>query len=175
MQLLLIVDYILDWARDVYRPSILRQLKALVRAQAYDQISLINDDDIQSLRRDVSVWMSSPPDTIFDTEPQNAHAKPISDLDILERLRRLIPNTKLGTLRSASVVHSRTVGLYLNEQSARSLMELAGAANQNQSTARSEARSLINFVTQWNDSIVLTAGDLAGLEEMWTGPVNQIL
>jgi hypothetical protein len=45
----LIVDYIFDWARDVYRPSILRKLKFLAIGEAYDHISQVSDSDIFSL------------------------------------------------------------------------------------------------------------------------------
>jgi hypothetical protein len=46
LQLLLIVDYIADWARDVHRSSILRKIKSSVTGIAYDQVSLSHDSDI---------------------------------------------------------------------------------------------------------------------------------
>jgi hypothetical protein len=48
LQLLLIIDYIFDWARDIYRPSILRQLKAIVSGKTYDEVSVTRDSDIFS-------------------------------------------------------------------------------------------------------------------------------
>ena len=74
LQLLLIVDYIFDWARDIYRPSILRQLKSLASGEVYDQISLADDSDIMSMRRRVSDWIPPPPSTVgsdFDAESVN--------------------------------------------------------------------------------------------------------
>ena len=64
LQLLLIVDYIFDWARDIYQPSILRQLKSLVTGLAFDQISLTDDSDIMSMRRNISSWIQAAPSTV---------------------------------------------------------------------------------------------------------------
>jgi hypothetical protein len=48
LQLLLIVDYIFDWARDLYRPSILRQLKSIATDKDYDTVSLTRETNIFS-------------------------------------------------------------------------------------------------------------------------------
>lgn len=137
-------------------------MKALATGQAYNEVSLTNDSDIFSLQGsiygDVSSWIPPPPNIV-----------PHGSLDPLGRFGRLSPNTKLGTLRSVSVVRSRVVGLYLEEQNVGSLMEYASIAKQQLDFSRSEARSLVNFVTQWNDMIVLKEGDLATLERSWTG------
>ncbi|KAH7128364.1 hypothetical protein B0J11DRAFT_603540, partial [Dendryphion nanum] len=45
LQLLLIVDYIVDWARDKFRPSILRQLEALTNAN-YDDTTTLADSNV---------------------------------------------------------------------------------------------------------------------------------
>lgn len=65
LQLVLIVDYIMDWARDVYRIAILRQLKSMVTGQPFDQISLAYST-MSSMRRDVSRWIPAPPSTVLD-------------------------------------------------------------------------------------------------------------
>jgi hypothetical protein len=51
LQLLLIIDYIIDWARDIYRLSILWQLKSSATGLSYDQVSLSTDSDIFSFPR----------------------------------------------------------------------------------------------------------------------------
>ena len=51
LQLLLIIDYIIDWARDIYRLSILWQLKSSATGLAYDQVSLSTDSEIFSFPR----------------------------------------------------------------------------------------------------------------------------
>ena len=146
-------------------------MKSVATGKAFDQVSLTDESGIFSLRNYVTTWMQPPPSTIYGAESQAGYAQPPGILDRLGRLSRLTPNTRLGTLRSTSVVHSRVIGLYLNERSARFLVELAGA-NGGSDTSRSEIRLLINFVTQWNDLIVLTERDLASLEELWTGKIR---
>jgi len=50
LQILLIVDYIFDWARDLYRGVIYRQLEALALGADSDDRSVATDSDIFSLR-----------------------------------------------------------------------------------------------------------------------------
>jgi len=61
LQLLLIVDLIFDWAREIYRPSILRLLKSALKAIEYDQVSLTNSSDIASTRQRIASWIPKPP------------------------------------------------------------------------------------------------------------------
>jgi hypothetical protein len=168
LQLLLIVDYIFDWARDIYRPSILRQLKSLASGEAYDQISLANDSDIMSMRRHISDWIQPPPSTVgsdFDAESAN----PTIVLDHQNLLPIQIPNTKLGTLRSASLVNSRVVGLYIAEHNVRTFLELAAGTPQNTSHSEKAAREVVSFLTRWEELIVLNGDDIDKIDMTWTG------
>ena len=144
-------------------------MKSLSTGLDYDQVSLANDSGIFSLREHTLSWIPPPPSTTYGLESPSGHAQPAGTSEALAKLRRLTPNTKLGTLRCAYVVQSRVVGLYLSEESARFLLKLADGPKEKSDASRSEARSLINFVTQWNDLIVLTEADLASLEESWAG------
>ena len=96
LQLILIVDYIMDWARDVYRPSILRQLKSIGTGKAYDEVSLATDSDIFSLRRNISSWIPAPPSTINELEYDVDQSNPIIVLEHQDFLPFNIPNTKIG-------------------------------------------------------------------------------
>jgi hypothetical protein len=168
LQLLLIVDYIFDWARDIYRPSILRQLKSLASGEACDQISLANDSDIMSMRRHISDWIQLPPSTVgsdFDAES----ASPTIVLDHQSLLPIQIPNTKLGTLRSASLVNSRVVGLYIAEHNVRTFLELAAGTPQNTSHSEKAAREVVSFLTSWKELIVLNGDDIDKIDMTWTG------
>lgn len=62
LQVLLIVDYIFDWARDLYRPSILRSLDALGDYQYDESASVAADSDI------LSSW-KHPLDDTMNLEP----------------------------------------------------------------------------------------------------------
>lgn len=73
---MLIVDYILDWARDIYRPNILRQLESLSIEETDDTITLRNDPDIYSMRGDLPRWVEaqrgiSTTGTVIDTRLAN--------------------------------------------------------------------------------------------------------
>ena len=57
MRLLLILDYVFDWARDVYRPEILHELKRLADSGVRDEISEGRDSDIFSAWTPVSVLL----------------------------------------------------------------------------------------------------------------------
>jgi hypothetical protein len=168
LQLLLIVDYIFDWARDIYRPSILRQLKSLASGEAYDQISLANDSDIMSMRRHISDWIQPPPSTVgSDLDAESAN--PTLVLDHQNLLPIQIPNTKLGTLRSASLVNSRVVGLYIAEHNVQTLLELAAGTPQNPSHSEKAAREVVSFLTRWKELIVLNGDDIDKIDMTWTG------
>ena len=107
LQLVLFVDYIMDWARDVYRLAILRLLKSMVTGQPFDQISLAYSE-MSSMRRDVSRWIPAPPSTAFReleiASESDGHGNDISSkpIDHEELLGLQIPKTKVGSLRSAS-------------------------------------------------------------------------
>ncbi|KAH8805455.1 hypothetical protein F5884DRAFT_799316 [Xylogone sp. PMI_703] len=163
LQLLLIVDYIFDWARDIYRPSILRQLKSLVTGSTFDQISLADDSDIISMRRNISNWIQAAPSTVtgLDFEPDFGKHEIAPALDHQSLLRIPIPNTKLGILRSAALIESRVEGLLITEQNVTKLLQLAGGEE--------PARQLLNFLAKWNELLLLTGDDLDDLEETWIG------
>ncbi|TVY81443.1 hypothetical protein LSUE1_G006252 [Lachnellula suecica] len=179
LQLLLIVDYIFDWARDIYRPAILRQFKALITGDNYDQVSLGDDSDIFSMRRNISGWIQAPPSTIGDFEFHHQGAETAVVIDQQELLPMQIPNTKLGTLRSASIVHYRAIGLCITEDNVtdtlpqRATRQFAHPGNKEpRDKFRQAARDLINFIARWDELLLITEEDLDTMEENWTGYVK---
>jgi len=106
LRLLLIVDYVFDWARDVYRPSILRQLKSLAIGKAYDRVSLASDSDIFSLgrnRRNISNWIQPPPSIVDELDLNERSSISTSVLGYPGILNHPILNNELGELRSTSL------------------------------------------------------------------------
>jgi len=168
LQLLLIVDYIFDWARDIYRPSILRRLKCLAGGHADDQISLANDSDIMSMRRHISDWIQPPP-SVVESDSDVESAIPTGVLDHQDLLPLQIPNTKLGTLRSASLVNSRVVGLYIAEHNVRTLLQLAAGPQPQPPNSERAAREIVSFLTKWDELIVLDGDSINHIESAWTG------
>jgi hypothetical protein len=173
LQLLLIVDYIFDWARDIYRPAIFKQLKSLSSGKPYDQISMSNDSDIMSMQQRVLNWVPPPPSTIGETFSfEEGFVNSPLVLDHASILPMPIPNTTLGTMRSASLIDSRINGLYITEHNVRILLQLAGGAQRKTSHSEKAARDLINFLTRWDELFLLTGEQLGILEETWTGEVR---
>ncbi|GCB27320.1 hypothetical protein AAWM_10205 [Aspergillus awamori] len=173
LQLLLIVDYIMDWARDIYRVAILKQLQSLITGQAIDEISIV-DSEVFSMHRVVSNWIPAPSSTIFDGiegpgEFLDGEARLQMSLDHRELLGVQIPNTKLGSIRSASVVDSRFACFYLTQRLIPSFLEIIGGRYENKNNTFKAARHIINFITQFDEVLVMSGEDLELLEQLWTG------
>ncbi|KAL4993507.1 hypothetical protein BDV10DRAFT_189895 [Aspergillus recurvatus] len=173
LQLLLIVDYIMDWARDIYRLAILKQLQSLVTGQAFDQVSIV-DSEIFSMRRDVNSWIPAPPSTVFnDTEELNGALdedgpSPMS-LEHQTVLEFQLPNTKLGSVRSASLVDSRFDCFYLTQRHIPSFLQVVGGRQNNQTNTEKAARHIINFIIQFDEVLVMSGAGLELVERLWTG------
>ncbi|OBT89299.1 hypothetical protein VE02_02609 [Pseudogymnoascus sp. 03VT05] len=174
LQLLLIIDYIADWARDIYRPSILKHLKSTVSKIAYDQVSLSNDSDIFSLTsayhltRKISNWIPPPP-TIMDVDETLEGMVPDPG-PILHRnfLPVSIPNTERGSLRSASLFESRIFGLRLTEQNVEHMLRFSEGIYREDEKSEKMARDILNLFSG-SDCIAIPETDLDFLEDSWTG------
>jgi hypothetical protein len=62
-----------------------------------------------------------------------------------------IRNTKLGTLRSASFIDSRVIGLYATEHNFKSLIRMSG---------QNAAMDVLNFLSRREDLLLLERQDL---------------
>lgn len=171
---MLIVDYIMDWARDIYRIAILRQLKSMVTGRPLDQITLAYSE-MSSMRRDVSRWIPAPPSTVLgeletasesDGRDTDSSSVPLSHQDLLDIQ---IPNTKLGSLRSASRLDRQFNCLYLTEGLLPSFLEVISGPRDSEDKTEKAARQIINFVTQFDDILVMQKRDIDMIESLWTG------
>lgn len=173
LQLVLIVDYIMDWARDVYRIAIMRQLKSLVTGKPFDQISFA-DSDIFSMRRDISKWIPAPPSTIFHgftettrvVNSQDDH--PSTSLEEHVTLDIQIPDFKYGCVKPASSAKFRFVCLYLTEKLVPSFFQVIKSLSDNESYKRQAAYHVIDFVTKFDEVLVMSKADLELFEMLWT-------
>ncbi|OBT81827.1 hypothetical protein VE02_09347 [Pseudogymnoascus sp. 03VT05] len=177
LQLLLIVDYVADWARDIYRPSILKHLKSTVSKIAYDQVSLSNDSDVYSLRSDyltrrISNWIPAPP-TLVDANEMR-ESIPSDPGPILHRsiLPVPIPNTERGSLRSASLFESRIFGLRLTEDNVKYLLKFSMGVRRKPAKPKKLARDILKLLSGPSDCIAIPETDLDFLEDSWTGDRN---
>jgi hypothetical protein len=166
----------MDWARDIYRIAIMRQLKSLVTGQPVDEVSLA-DSDMFSMRRGISNWIPAPPSTVFDGFAESSHitndedCPPAMMLEDQALLDIPIPNTKLGSVRPASYSDFRFVCLYLTEKLIPSFLQVVGGRRDNKSNTERAARRIINFITGFSEVLVMSKADLDLFQSLWTETV----
>jgi hypothetical protein len=74
------VDYIVDWARDIFRLNIMRQLMSVVDKGQQSAYTIIEDHDILSMRDYANSWSGNrPADTIRGAEATEVPAGPAFD------------------------------------------------------------------------------------------------
>jgi hypothetical protein len=100
--------------------------------------------------------------------PSIAHAEDLglniedtaAGLDHQSMLKIPIPNTRLGTIRTASLVEHQFIGLHLTEDSVRIMMRVYKRLGQ----AREVARKIINFLGRDDELLLVAQDDLDDLE-----------
>jgi len=166
LQLLLIIDYLVDWARDTFRPSVIAQLSS-TKEDNFDNITLGPDSDILSMRR-ITDWISNKA-----TEAPHAHTIDPSTYDPVNHEQRTIvsskrlPITALGTIRPAITIRSQIIALRLTEDNVESWLTASPKAN-SKSPYNPSARKLIHEITRWDEMLVVIGADLDYLERAWT-------
>ncbi|KAF4335653.1 hypothetical protein FBEOM_10490 [Fusarium beomiforme] len=146
LQLLLIIDYIADWARDIYREGIARSLYKLTES---DSASLARDADIFSLAGNVREWACHSPDASEVETSQPLH-DPLHELDC-----------ESGVFRDARFIHNKFVSLIITENN---VDEFLGTVDSDVGT-RKLAASLLASI---QDSIRVKGYMLDELELLWT-------
>ncbi|KAH8679385.1 hypothetical protein BGZ61DRAFT_457118 [Ilyonectria robusta] len=149
LQLLLIIDYIVDWARDIYREGVARSLKKLA---LHDSKSLAYDSDIFSLAEDVQDWVVADDegDEVDLVEPQSAAG------DLLRAF-----DSQHGVFRDARFIRTRFIGLYVTEENFRHLIYSAPSND----AAKKLAKSLLESL---EESCRMRRDMLDDLEVSWT-------
>lgn len=148
--MLLIIDYICDWARDKYREAIIQSLRSLA---ANDTRSLAHDSDIFSTFDPTTRWSPWVPaqedhrGLIFG----KIESGPFRDFD-----------NEIGAIRDVRYIRSHLLGIYLTEDNFDYLMDSTDSEEDSRELAR---EILASLKTAWR--VERTALDL--LELIWTG------
>ncbi|KAI3343193.1 hypothetical protein F4824DRAFT_444779 [Ustulina deusta] len=177
LQLILIVDYIIDWARDVYRATILREMQALATGKSWDEISVGFESEIYSQYNRVFNWIPGTNSTVdCGSEEKPATEYPqqlVDDNPALLNHRNLLsidlPKTKLGSIQSTSSTHYYFGGLCITEENVDSLLTLSKEPNHSLRPSPEDARYLIHSLQRHDELIVTTQHVLDEMEYMWTG------
>lgn len=152
LQLLLVIDYIFDWARDVYRPAIATELRALTGSSSN---SLAADTDVFSLGDRFDPYWPTNTDASLDT-PQR---RPI-DEQIPEILSQY--DSQQGVVRSSRFVHARFQCLCITDSNVDEFLQSFATVER----SRKEANTLLRVL---KDSWRIQFASLYALETMWTG------
>ena len=150
LQLVLIIDYILDWARDTYRPGILRQLKCIAARGVHSNFTVTQDSDIFSMVNPIGEWLgaqsghaSVPTIIVADPGETQWHLKKYSgELHVAEtlkslpaRIKRLAPElqdfrSKLpiltdthGSVRYGTTLESRVRGILITADNLSTILQ----------------------------------------------------
>lgn len=163
LQLLLIIDYIYDWARDVFRPSIISQL-AMLANPAQDEgrvhdngfTRAYTDNDVFSLagekqRRDIETWgaaIEDPTEVMLEEE--------------LSLIKWATYDSPLGVIRPACIVESLFRCLCITKENVNALFSTLPKGRSPKKLARN-AENVLNV------NHVLVSEDVLGrMEEIWT-------
>lgn len=166
LHLVLIFDYIADWARDSYRPSVLKQLTALATGQAFDKIVLRADKDIMSDSKAIFPRSSSSSqDTRMDgadddSDNESTCAEEHSNVNFLH-----IPTSHYGVIRPMNTAVFRCTGLRITADNVRDLLP-RGLGDQRNGAC---ARELVHHILEGEHILAIAATDLGNLELMWSG------
>lgn len=167
IQLLLIMDYICDWARDIYRQSILVHLNSLAMAD----ITATDPDIYSTCGRGVSAWVE---DQNHDSIPDSNHQQftnsqcngPFISPSMFYGEQNDIEGLKLihslGAVRDASITESRFLSLHIKESDVASFVPSFASTEKFCTIFSSLAKSL-------EDSWRATAETLHTIEATWTG------
>jgi hypothetical protein len=133
LRLLLIVDYIFDWARDLYRPTILHDLKTAVGC---DSASLAKDSDIMSVMNEVRSSLNQPQyedDSVLEVRNEQESGIPQSLLAL---------DSEHGVIRHASFIQSLLLGLYITRDNLESLFQSFSTTLKAQKFAREVLKAM---------------------------------
>ncbi|PGH26779.1 hypothetical protein AJ80_01544 [Polytolypa hystricis UAMH7299] len=152
LQLLLIVDYIFDWARDIYRPAVLTELDAL----STGYIPAVDPDIFSTMERSASV------PTRYSQQSQShltfaaVDSGPIIDPNL--------PGSSHpdGTIRDAAILESRFLVLCITERDVENF--LLSFPSVEQST-----EAVLTMMVSLHQAWCMTADTLNSVEVQWTG------
>ena len=149
LQLLLIIDYICDWARDCYREAVFCEPKTLA---ARNLSNLANESEVLSL--------ADPSHRFWASNAQGPMTRKIHRTGLLTSSEGL--GSPYGVIRNTNIVRARFPALYITRDNIDSVLHSLDTEEKAQRTARDLLRLL-------RESWWVTSDTLDGLEFMWTG------
>jgi hypothetical protein len=160
------VDYIVDWARDIYRPSIIRQLMSVVDKGSRSSYTIIEEPDVLSLPGYANSWYGDRPGaTISGAETTTVPKEPAFDAmdsTIKSSLQPLFETTgKHVDIRvwEGAKYEARVRGLYITGNDT--------AANKHLTYTGFQRLWTVGMERCW--FLLTHAQDIKTIEQAWTG------
>jgi hypothetical protein len=149
LQLLLLVDYVFDWARDVYRDYIIQELRTLASGENDAASIVYSDTDIYSTRQ---------PE--YSGVPDQEDVETFEDY-ISKQKEYVALDSAQGVVRHATFVESRYCAIFVTPDNVQTLL---------QSTRQTRTQQLCRLILgHMSDSITLDLPTLVAMEKQWTG------
>ncbi|KAJ2975501.1 hypothetical protein NQ176_g5487 [Zarea fungicola] len=160
-----IIDFIVDWARDIYRPNVIQQLKSMTK-KPYR----LNASRLPSPSPSVQSWCTNDSD---EGDASDASVSKIATAinplsEHIDRLRQL--SNDQHAYRDARFIRSRIMGLFVTEDT---LQELANSReNANTATAFIGRIALQLEKHAKKDALFeMNGSTIADIEKTWVGEV----
>lgn len=178
LQLILIVDYITDWARDIYRQSILSQLAMLSGTTPVNDAATVIDPLNRVFNNHMVSWVKAGEqydpvenqdiDGGFPETSQHDAVTPTSPTvgpDLSSLLQQF--DSPCGVVRNARTAQSHLEGVFINKDNVGILMR----AFENDDCYAEFARAFINQLDE--QCIILNSSYILDtIEQRWTGKVR---
>lgn len=156
MQLCLIVDYVCDWARDIYRPAILNELRVLAFSANLDLPTVFTDSDIYSTR---GFHFTKGEDGSFESEIQGETVTNTAT-NTIKAFRDL--KSDIGVVRHASVIESRFYALFITRDNVETMLHTIPVK-----MVQTVSRQILSQIS--SRSLLLLPEQLNKIEQSWTG------
>ncbi|KAI0160819.1 hypothetical protein GGR57DRAFT_456345 [Xylariaceae sp. FL1272] len=192
LQLLRIIDYIVDWARDVYRVGIMARLTAAATGMRWDEISIADEPDVFPVptaagQPDKSSEIPATTTTTYTRSSMKAHSylSAVSEEQddynqdgnrgdndestSHDRPLIMLPDMTRCVFRPVSKVKYEFSCLSLAEENIESLLILSGKPNEMLKRSKEAAKELVSFFMTCKELIVTSLHTVDEIELMWTG------
>lgn len=155
LQILLIVDYIFDWARDVYRKAILDQLVSL----SISDFGLSDPDVFSTISRQMSHISSQNEFLSYRAEHSQTSFAREDSVEESNFLKVVLPE---GVIRDAAIIESRYILIRMTENNINDFLSLFQHAHDAQSWVSMAFKCLEG---SWR----VSTEALLSMESIWTG------
>ncbi|PMD63792.1 uncharacterized protein K444DRAFT_584149, partial [Hyaloscypha bicolor E] len=170
LQFLLIIDYIFDWARDIYKPSLISQLNMLA-SEPSENHGHIHDDLSSRIDTDSDILSLRGPKQPKTIEVLGASLE--NDTDMVPDEERILMNwatydSESAVLRPACIVQNLFRCLFVTKAN---IDELFSAVHKPY-TVKQLAKYATNTLDDWR-TVLVSEDVLDSMEEVWTNRVRR--